>query len=105
MPRSGSPHTACYAMTAPQNMMDQATAALIRVNSSERDQRSTGARRRKHLPKGHAGVNLGILAPGGFHRTASTTQRNPNVPARSLLGAISRYLPCSVNFFALGKYQ
>jgi len=28
---------------------------------------------------------------------ASTTQRNPSVPARSLLGAIKRYFPCSVN--------
>ena len=28
---------------------------------------------------------------------SSTTQRNPSVPARSFEGAISRYLPCSVN--------
>ena len=31
------------------------------------------------------------------HHSASTTQRKPTVPARSLLGAISKYLPCSMS--------
>src|SRR6266481_521353 len=36
---------------------------------------------------------------------ASCTQRNPKAPERSLLGAIIKSLPCSVNLYASGKYQ
>jgi hypothetical protein len=36
---------------------------------------------------------------------ASCTQRNPKAPERSMLGAIIRSLPCSVNLYACGKYQ
>jgi hypothetical protein len=36
---------------------------------------------------------------------ASCTQRNPKAPERSLLGAINKSLPCSVNLYAWGKYQ
>ena len=36
---------------------------------------------------------------------ASTMQRKPSVPARSLPGAISSSLPCSVNRYACGKYH
>jgi hypothetical protein len=32
--------------------------------------------------------------------STSTTHRNPTVPARSLLGAISSSFPCSVNLYA-----
>ena len=36
---------------------------------------------------------------------ASSTQRKPKAPERSLLGAIIKSLPCSVNLYAWGKYQ
>src|SRR5579872_3456771 len=37
--------------------------------------------------------------------SASTTQRNPAAPERSLPGDISRYFPCSFSLYACGKYQ
>ena len=36
---------------------------------------------------------------------ASTTQRKPSAPARSLDGAISRYLPCVLSLYPCGKYH
>jgi hypothetical protein len=36
---------------------------------------------------------------------ASCAQRNPKAPERSMLGAIIKSLPCSVNLYAWGKYQ
>src|SRR4051812_228767 len=36
---------------------------------------------------------------------ASTTQRKPTQPERSLPGDISRYLPCWSRRYACGKYQ
>ena len=40
-----------------------------------------------------------------FAHAASTTQRKPTLPERSLHGAISRYLPCWSSRYACGKYQ
>ena len=37
--------------------------------------------------------------------SASITQRKPIAPERSMLGAISRYLPCWVSLRACGKYH
>ena len=39
------------------------------------------------------------------YSAASTTQRNPRVPARSLLGAMSSSLPWVFSSILLGKYQ
>ena len=38
-------------------------------------------------------------------RSASTTQRKPMPPERSLQGAINKYLPCWSSRYACGKYQ
>ena len=43
--------------------------------------------------------------PTCISHCASCTQRNPKAPERSLLGAINKSLPCSVNLYAWGKYQ
>ena len=40
-----------------------------------------------------------------YRHSASTTQRKPSVPARSLLGAIKRYFWCSESFVFRGKYH
>src|SRR5690348_5575613 len=41
----------------------------------------------------------------GLLQLASTTHRNPTVPERSVLGAMSRNFPCSLSLSVTGKYQ
>jgi len=46
-----------------------------------------------------------MLLPRGTHHCESTKQRNPTAPERSMLGDISKSLPCSSSINAWGKYQ
>ena len=62
-----------------------ATAFRLRIVGCDCDQKAA------------AGATALQSASGALFYCASTTHRNPNVPARSLLGAINRYFPCSVS--------
>src|SRR5271167_70821 len=57
------------------------------------------------LTRGCLVIRFLVAVDCGFAYGASTTQRNPMVPARSCPGDIKRYFWCSSRRYVCGKYQ